>query len=403
MRILYTSLAYPPSIGGGEIHLHRLVREMSRRGADVQVICQWSRSRSDWLRGSTTEADPPLRYEHDGVPVNRLGFDDATKARMRPWTSLYRQRPLRGLAIRRLAGLLAPFYRAAVDARPDLVHILRMGCEHLPQAARQYAEEQGIPWVVTPLHHPGWDGGKYRHYDRIFRAADGVIALTESERETLIRSKGVAAEKVHVTGIGPILDDNGFAVGSAVNPFAQRGVNAPYVLFLGRKAGYKGWDTLLDAAPAILERHPDARIVFAGPDTPESTARFDACDDPRIVNLGEVDLPGKTALLAGCALLALPSTAESFGGVFTEAWACGRPVVGVGLPSVACVVDHETDGLLIEPAAAPLADAVSRLLGDPAAADRMGQAGREKVRSRFSWERLAERTAEVYEAASRSR
>ena len=54
MNVLYTSLAYPPSIGGGEIHLHHLAGRIAKGGCDVRVITQWSSTRSDWLRGATT-------------------------------------------------------------------------------------------------------------------------------------------------------------------------------------------------------------------------------------------------------------------------------------------------------------------------------------------------------------
>jgi glycosyltransferase involved in cell wall biosynthesis len=68
-----------------------------------------------------------------------------------------------------------------------------------------------------------------------------------------------------------------------------------------------------------------------------------------------------------------------------------------GIPEV--VVDGET-GLLVEPGdVTALAQALGRLLADPALAARMGQAGRRRVEAHFSWDRIADRTLAVYQEA----
>jgi len=68
-----------------------------------------------------------------------------------------------------------------------------------------------------------------------------------------------------------------------------------------------------------------------------------------------------------------------------------------GIPEV--VVDGET-GLLVEPGdVTALAQALGRVLADPALAARMGQAGRHRVEAHFSWDRIADRTLTVYQEA----
>jgi glycosyltransferase involved in cell wall biosynthesis len=57
-------------------------------------------------------------------------------------------------------------------------------------------------------------------------------------------------------------------------------------------------------------------------------------NDPRILELGSVDLQTKTDALEACTLLCLPSTQESFGGVYTEAWSFKKPVIGCDIPAV---------------------------------------------------------------------
>src|SRR6185295_10946763 len=194
--------------------------------------------------------------------------------------------------------------------------------------------------------------------------------------------------RVHVTGVGPVLARE-FSVEELRR---TAGIPGRYVLFVGRKVRPKGWHAILGAAPRVLERHPDVSFVFVGEDDERSRLAFEAISDERVRNLGAVDLATKTAAIAGCELLCLPSTSESFGGVFTEAWAFGKPVVGGRIPPIAEVVDEGVDGLLSTQDTDDLARSLLLLLGDPREAARLGEAGRNKVAERYGWDRLAERT-----------
>lgn len=399
MDVRYASLAYPPSLGGGEIHLHCLAGEVARRGHTVAVVTQWSRTRHDWLAGATVCCDPPRSYVHEGVPVTQLGFDRATRLRMVPALVAYKQRWGRGRAIRRIAGLMRSDFEAAVGPRPDLVHTLRIGREFLPTAALEYCRREDVPLVVSALHHPNWTAPHHRHYERIYQAADAVIALTEYEKRLLVERKGVAPERVHVTGIGPVL-----APEHDVQAFrARHGIEGPFALFVGRKAPHKGWRTMLEAAPALFARHPDVSLVFLGSDTPESRAAFDAVREPRVRNLGAVDLATKTAALAACELLCVPTVSESFGGVFTEAWAFGKPVIAGDVAPLDEVVARDVDGLLVPQEPGAVCAAMATLFSDPALRTRLGAAGLEKVRARYGWDRLAEATLRAYESARAGR
>src|ERR1041385_288789 len=119
------------------------------------------------------------------------------------------------------------------------------------------------------------------------------------------------------------------------------------------------------------------------------------------------------AFYSGAALFVCPSVYEPFGIINLEAMACGTPVVATkvgGIPEA--VADGET-GVLVpfeqkpppdfEPKdpdrfARDLAEAIDRLLADPAARARMGKAGRARVERQFSWASIAAKTVEVYQA-----
>jgi alpha-1,3/alpha-1,6-mannosyltransferase len=96
-------------------------------------------------------------------------------------------------------------------------------------------------------------------------------------------------------------------------------------------------------------------------------------------------------LLSTCRCLVYTSDEEHFGYGLVEAMAARRPVVAVksGGP-LEIVADGET-GVLAPPDAQAFAAAVARLICDPAAADRMGKAGRRRVGGQFSLAAFAER------------
>jgi alpha-1,3/alpha-1,6-mannosyltransferase len=89
-------------------------------------------------------------------------------------------------------------------------------------------------------------------------------------------------------------------------------------------------------------------------------------------------------LLSACRCVVYTPEDEHFGYVPVEAMAAGRPVIAVNSGGPAETVVHGSTGLLCPPRPDAFAAALARVLGDPAAAAAMGQAGRVRVRERFS-------------------
>jgi len=392
MNVLFTLTAYPPSIGGAQIHTHRLACALKAEHS-VQVVSFWDSNRTDWLFGTTVNAPTlPQDYVLDGITIHRMGFSLTEKLPMVPFTLFYYS--LMGISISALARYIGPHLEPFAN-KASLIHHVRIGREPLGFASLAEARRRGIPFVMTPLHHPRWGSWLHRYYQRLYQQADALIVLTSHEKQTLV-SLGVDSRRISITGIGPVLASEG-----AGDRFrAILGIrDQPLILFLGQKYAYKGVQVLLQAAAVVWRKVPEAHFALIGPRTPYSRRLFKSFQDSRIHEMDAVDLQTKTDALDACQVLCLPSSQESFGGVFTEAWSLGKPVIACSIPAVSEIIQDGVNGFLVSQSASELADRILILLHNPDLGQRMGEAGRNLVRTRFSWDQIARLTEAAYTSA----
>ena|SRR5258706_5651082 len=140
MNLLFTLTTYPPSVGGAQLLMHQLARQLIQRHT-LSVAAQWDANRTDWLMGTTLRG--PLearRYTVDGVPVCRIAVPAAARRRLMPW--VYGYYALQGPALARIASELAREL-APLAAEADLIHNCRIGREGLSFASLQVARARG--------------------------------------------------------------------------------------------------------------------------------------------------------------------------------------------------------------------------------------------------------------------
>ena len=389
MKLLYTLTTYPPSVGGAQLLQHMLARQLQSRH-DIQVVTWWDINRTDWLLGTTINAPhSPRDYEIDDVKVHTLGLSIFQKVALLPLLPLYY--PFMSAVLPPMAGMISR-QLAPYAAKADLIHSVRIGREGLSYASHQLAHTHNIPFVLTPVHHPRWVGWRYREYNKLYRTADALLALTEAEKSALVEL-GASPDRVFVTGMGAWLAPN-----AEPEDFRERyGIREPFVLFVGQHYAYKGYRQLLEAAHHVWKRFPETGFVFVGPAVDESESVFLAHKDRRIYRLGKVSLEDKTSALAACSLLCVPSTQESFGAVYAEAWHFAKPVIGCNIPAVSEVINDGVNGYLVEQDAESIAARICDLLSDPQRADQMGIHGQAKYRANFTWDVVARKTEQAYE------
>jgi glycosyltransferase involved in cell wall biosynthesis len=99
----------------------------------------------------------------------------------------------------------------------------------------------------------------------------------------------------------------------------------------------------------------------------------------------------------------LPDDRDGIPNVLVEAMAAGTPVIASAVSGIPELVEHEVNGLLVEPEdPEALADTLLRLHEDPALGRALADSGRETVERRFDGPRQAVRLAELFRAAVRT-
>lgn len=158
---------------------------------------------------------------------------------------------------------------------------------------------------------------------------------------------------------------------------------------------FKGHDELLDAWPAVLARRPDARLVLVGrgDDAKRLEAKANRLGVITSVRFtGFVSEATLDAMLARSGGFALPSQANGFGLSYLRAMRAGVPCIAGTEDAGPEVVEHGVTGLLVPPSDRDaIAQAVIDLLGDSQRRRAMGEAGRARFLSEFSFERFRER------------
>jgi phosphatidylinositol alpha-mannosyltransferase len=182
-------------------------------------------------------------------------------------------------------------------------------------------------------------------------------------------------------------------------PVAEPGGRSGNVVFIGRNEPRKGLPVLLRAWPRVHSATgARLRLVGADPLSVRWLARRQGFSLEGVILLGSLSEDDLTAELLEASLLAAPSLGgESFGMVLTRAFACATPVVASRIEGYTDVAGAE-NGILVPPGDADaLAAALVELLEDESRRRRLGAAARESAKA-YSWDTIAGRLIEIYEA-----
>lgn len=401
-RVALLSYRGDPHCGGQGVYVRNLSRELVRLGHHVEVI-----------------AGTPAPPVDEGVGLTHLPSLDLYREPKpfrvpKPWEFRDRIDVLEfatmcaaGFPEPRTFSLRAARHLRARRSEFDVVHdnqCLGAGLARI--------QDDGFPLVAT-IHHPihrdralelatvtGLRRLTLRRWyaftemqTRIARGIPDLLTVSGSSAADIERDMGVPQERLHRVPVG--FDPAVFHPRPDLGRQPQR-----IVTTASADVPLKGLAHLLHAV-AKLRTEREVELVVVGRLRPggPTDRRLDELglrDAVRFVSgLEDEEL---AVLLATATVVAVPSLYEGFSLPAIEAMASRTPVVattGGALPEV--VGDS---GLLVPPGDGPaLAGALRRLLDDPGLRDHLGSDGYERVRRRFTWQAVAQQTAEVYEIA----
>jgi len=369
LRVLH--VVSVPGVGGAQTYVETVALGLGRLGYRVAVACN---------------DDPAL--------VARC----AAVADVFPLAVPYGVSPWRDLRyFRHLLGFL----------RRERFDIVQTSAVKASLYGRLAARLAGVPVVIFTAH--GFPFHEYMHpvlrgalqtLERLMSrwCTDMVVSVSEADRRD-----AVAAGIVPPGRITTIQNGIDVSPSTPEGPAARRALGldarAPVVGMVGRLARQKAPGDFLRAAALVAREFPAATFLVVGDGplraTLEGLARELGIAD-RVRFLGFRDeVP---VVLAALDVFALSSLWEGLPLTILEAMAAGKPVVATSVNGVAEVVQHGRTGWLVSPQQVEqLAAHIVTLLRDPGIARSMGEAGRRRVRERFSIERTVAELSDLYQ------
>jgi phosphatidylinositol alpha-mannosyltransferase len=221
------------------------------------------------------------------------------------------------------------------------------------------------------------------------------IAVSEAARQTLVEHMGGDAVLIP-NGV----DTSAFGTLPPLDGWPGTGGS---LFFIGRiDEPRKGLQVLLEALPAVIDRHPQVRLLIAGPgDIEEFSSSLKPQVAEHVTFMGLVSEEEKVRAFVSTDLYIAPNTGgESFGIVLLEAMASGTPVVASDIEAFARVLeDGEAGALFRNEDSADLAHVISELLDDQTRREKLSASGRQRALE-FDWQTVAARVVDVYESVT---
>lgn len=356
MKTLVITPDFPPSRGGIQVLVHRLVSHAQGLGPVVLA-----------LGGDNARAFD----SRDTLDVRRVSAFGASR---RTAVAALNLRAV-STAIRTRPDMVISAHIVASPAAVAIRRLLR-----IPVVQYVYAKEIGARPALARF---------------ALRNADAVIAISRYTRDLALEA-GAPADRIELIPPGVDLPD------PHVLPAPNAKSGPPRLITIARlEDRYKGHDVLTRALPLVRARVPDAEwvVIGDGPLRGHLERLVEASGVSEAVRfVGSVSDAERDRLLQDAHVFAMPSrlparglAGEGFGIVYLEANARGLPVIaGDVAGALDAVVDGKTGLLVDADDHVAIAEAISGLLLDPERAHTLGAAGLERSRE-FAWSAIAGR------------
>jgi len=377
LRFLHLTTFYPPySFGGDAMYIYRLAHTLAGLGHEVDIVHNVDAYHLQHPK------EPEIAFaEHPRVRRHELrsGWGRvgllATHQTGKPWAH---EAQIRGIFQSRRYDVV--HYHNISLLGPDVLRYQPAG----GGAIKLYTTHEH--WLVCPMHV------LWKFNERVCEKPECVECVLRGNRPPqLWRSTGYLARcaqhvdrfvspsrftaRMHAErGFGRTVEHLPYFIPRADEDWRQpqpRPQDRPYFLFVGRLERIKGLHTLIDS----WRRVENFDLLVAGGGIEAAALRAQAASNPRVRFLGQLNQAQLGALYHHAIAVIVPSiTYETFGMVLIEAFARKTPAIARNLGALPEVI-HDSQAGLVYDDEAGLLDAVSRMAGDRAGRDAMGERG----------------------------
>ncbi len=369
----------------GGIFVHNQVKALLEKGCRVTVVSpvrQMPFPLNYTVRKWRARKTIPERVVWEGVPIFHPHYQLIPRA-MFYWTS--------GLLMYR--GIRSFMEELSRQFSFDLIH----AHVALPDgyAAVMLKQTMNVPVVVT-IHGVDFHS-TIRRNQRCKDAVGKVLAQADHIITVSNKLKRIAAANYGC-------ENKTTTIANGIHPFiypGSRNNDQKIMVSVSNLMKSKGIDLNLKAFAALMDRHPalSYKIIGSGPELSGLRKLLKQLHIPenRVSFMGR--LPNQEVLrhMSEADFFSLPSWEEGFGVVYIEAMSQGKPVIACRGQGIADVIEHEVNGLLVEPRSVDsLVRAIDYLLNNPKRAAEMGKNAQKTVLAGYTWARNAEETVRVY-------
>jgi glycogen synthase len=388
LRVALVSREYPPGAESQGIgaYTRRLSQGLRAAGHDVTIVHHGR--------------DATRRRDDDGVPVWEIAAPEPSswarrllgKVRHGGTTAYWlRQSQAAAHAVDRLAARERDF---------DIVETPLWDLEAAAFAGRRrplLIRLQTPNRLFNELNDLPVDPRRDRAERRMLHRASVLGAISHSVGDLVRQQYGVDPARILYTPLGVDRVD-----GWSYDPRGPR-----RLLYVGRLEERKGTPELFAALAIALAADDQLEVDVVGRDASASgnayRRLFSSIVPPqqhhRVRFHAWIDDAARDALYRECAVFVAPSRYESFGQVFIEAMAYGRPVIGTAVGGIPELVNDSVGRMVPAEDAASLAAAIVDLMAAPELRAEMSRRAAERARREFTIERMVEATVDAYRAA----
>ena len=369
-KILLVTHIFPPAVDGGSKIVYKIGETLHHFGHQIQALSSDANSTDDFAKFSYQ----PIKNNSDLFPIYRL-----------PVATIF-HRPLKKISSTFAKGPIfkpIPFIKALVNIarfHPDYII-----AGPLPTTIIIYAaiikKITGAKLITVPCYHPNDPDFNNWLIKKTLNQSDLIISFTKNEKKLLSQ---FCAPPIIVSPPG--IDKN-FLIDSQKIKFPQ----TPNILFIANFSAHKRFELLLNALVLLQKEYPSLTLTALGQKT-LYWPKIQSLINPLGNKIKFVFNPTQKQVKAAIdksTLLCLPSVHESFGLVFAESLARGKPVIGANTPQTTEVlkllqggITFHTDDVI------DLVTKISSILDHTQIAQQLGQDGYEFIKKHLTWDTI---------------